>query len=295
MPVSVRAADPDGGPSRCLCRSSAAIAASATQHLPLLALVSLIPCSLGLIREQFTLGVGYGLACALNGAVCFAIAPAKPLPLRTTLHALGLVAHGLRLATFLFQRHVRHEMPKRLRMHEQQEAERTRTLARIRRLPLIAGAASTFALMSSPVLFSTAHPSGEHLDVQWLGVAIQWLGTALAAVADQQKRAYKKAHPAAHWVDDGLFSIVRHPNYAGELAVWAGIALAASTSLVGDSERRCTFAGAAAVLVTMLRATHNLERRQMDKYGAQEAYQLYVRRTGALLPKLPPVKEMSDA
>ena len=266
------------------------VSAASTQHLPLLALVSLIPTSLGLVREQFTLGVGYGLAVALNGAVCLAIAP-KPLPLRTSLHALGLVAHGLRLATFLFQRHVRREMPKRQRNYEQQEEARTQILDRIHRLPLIAGAASTFALMTSPVLFSTAHPADDHLDFQWLGVAIQWLGAALAAVSDHQKRAYKKARPAAHWADEGLYAIVRHPNYLGELMVWAGTALAASPSLVSDSERACTFAGAAAVLGTMLRATHSLEARQMEKYGMQEEYNQYVSRTGALLPKL---KELCD-
>jgi steroid 5-alpha reductase family enzyme len=291
MPATVRKTDTDGGASRgWRPPRPEVVSVGATHHLPLLVVASLIPTSLGLVREQFTLGVGYGLAVALNGAVCLGIAR-KPLPLRTTLQALGLMAHGLRLATFLFQRHVRRELPKRVRNHEQQEAARTRILDRIHRLPLIAGAASTFALMSSPVLFSTAHPAGDHLHVQWLGVAIQWLGAALAAVADHQKRAYKKAHPAAHWADEGLYAVVRHPNYLGELMVWAGTALAASPSLVSDSERWCTFVGAAAEFVTMLRATHSLEARQMEKYGLQEDYNDYISRTGALLPKLKELRE----
>jgi steroid 5-alpha reductase family enzyme len=54
--------------------------------------------------------------------------------------------------------------------------------------------------------------------VDWVGLGIWIIGFGLEAIADFQKRRFK-ADPAnkGKYIDTGLWSISRHPNYLGEI------------------------------------------------------------------------------
>lgn len=48
-------------------------------------------------------------------------------------------------------------------------------------------------------------------------------------VADFQKHAFlNDSANRGKWIDEGLWSYSRHPNYAGEITLWCGICLLAS-------------------------------------------------------------------
>nr|MCW1908146.1 DUF1295 domain-containing protein [Candidatus Saccharibacteria bacterium] len=63
-----------------------------------------------------------------------------------------------------------------------------------------------------------------------IGALIFAEGLALEAIADQQKFAFKQAGKKG-WIESGVWSISRHPNYLGEMMVWAGMFLFVAPSL----------------------------------------------------------------
>ena len=58
------------------------------------------------------------------------------------------------------------------------------------------------------------------------GIAIFLSGFLLEALADWQKEVWR-AVPAnrGRWIDTGLWGWSRHPNYLGEIMLWAGMAV----------------------------------------------------------------------
>jgi steroid 5-alpha reductase family enzyme len=58
----------------------------------------------------------------------------------------------------------------------------------------------------------------------WLGGAVVLGGTALEFVADNELRAFRRAHGGTGRIlDTGVWSWSRHPNYFGEVCVWWGV------------------------------------------------------------------------
>lgn len=68
----------------------------------------------------------------------------------------------------------------------------------------------------------------------FLGVALWVLGFTLEVVADYQKRVFKQnPENKGKFINVGLWSRARHPNYFGEILLWFGAALTASVALSG--------------------------------------------------------------
>ena len=58
------------------------------------------------------------------------------------------------------------------------------------------------------------------------GAFIILLGTALELATDSQMRRYRKNPGRGPYIDEGLWRYSRHPNYLGEILVWAGLFIA---------------------------------------------------------------------
>ncbi len=56
-----------------------------------------------------------------------------------------------------------------------------------------------------------------------LGGALILAGTLLELIADSQMRAYKRDPNRGPYICQGLWKRSRHPNYIGEMTVWAGV------------------------------------------------------------------------
>lgn len=67
-----------------------------------------------------------------------------------------------------------------------------------------------------------------------LGVAVWAVGFAIEVVADSQKRTFA-AQPSnsRRFITTGLWAWSRHPNYLGEIILWAGVAMVALPALSG--------------------------------------------------------------
>ncbi|KAJ9098197.1 hypothetical protein QFC21_004526 [Naganishia friedmannii] len=81
--------------------------------------------------------------------------------------------------------------------------------------------------------------------VDVIGFSIWASGFMLEVTADRQKSAWRerkneKKHDEA-FVKDGVWSWSRHPNYAGEVALWGGLSVVASNALFTASTGTAAF------------------------------------------------------
>ena len=118
--------------------------------------------------------------------------------------------------------------------------------------------------------------------------AVMWVaGFVIEVIADQQKSRFR-ADPAnaGRFINVGLWARSRHPNYFGEILLWAGIAVMAipylsSTQWVVMLSPLFVYA-----LLTRISGIPTLARRGQQLWGDDPTYQAYVANTPRLLPRL---------
>jgi steroid 5-alpha reductase family enzyme len=120
------------------------------------------------------------------------------------------------------------------------------------------------------------------------GLCVWMLGFGFEAIADLQKSRFT-ANPANRekFINVGLWSISRHPNYFGEIVIWIGIAIIALPSLQGWGFVTLISPVFVAVLITQISGVPLLEKFSDGKWGGQQDYEEYKRSTPVLIPKLP--------
>jgi len=70
----------------------------------------------------------------------------------------------------------------------------------------------------------------------WIGLAMWAVGWVLETVADQQKFNFRNnADNKGRWCEEGLWAWSRHPNYFGEILLWWGVFVTASSVLFAPS------------------------------------------------------------
>jgi len=121
-----------------------------------------------------------------------------------------------------------------------------------------------------------------------LGTAVWVAGFAIEVAADRQKSAFR-ADPAHRdrFITSGLWAWSRHPNYFGEILLWAGIALVAVPVLSGWQLATLISPVFVFVLLTRISGIPLLESRAKRKWGDDPAFIAYKERTPALVPRPP--------
>jgi steroid 5-alpha reductase family enzyme len=119
-----------------------------------------------------------------------------------------------------------------------------------------------------------------------LGLLIWSTGFAIEVVADRQKSAHREKHPG-RFVDSGLWAWSRHPNYFGEIVLWVGVAVIASSTLRGWQWVTMISPVFVAFLLTRVSGIPILEKRADERWGDEPAYEQYKSQTPVLLPRPP--------
>lgn len=118
--------------------------------------------------------------------------------------------------------------------------------------------------------------------VIWLG------GITIEALADRQKSVFR-SEPANkdRFIQTGLWSWSRHPNYFGEILLWFGVAIVAMPVLSGWQWLTMISPLFVFLLLTRVSGIPLLEKRADEKWGGQADYEAYKKRTSVLVP-VPP-------
>ena len=119
-----------------------------------------------------------------------------------------------------------------------------------------------------------------------IGLATWILGFGIEVVADQQKTAFNTdASNKGKWIDSGLWAYSRHPNYLGEILLWAGIGFFGISCFMGLERVAWVSPVFIYLLLTKVSGIPILDKRALEKWGDDEEYQRYRDQTPALLPR----------
>lgn len=144
-------------------------------------------------------------------------------------------------------------------------------------------------LTMATVLSVVSLPSSKPLGLlDGVGTCIWLIGFAIEVIADRQKGVFK-ANPAnaGRFINVGLWSWSRHPNYFGEIVLWIGVALIALSDLEGW--RLVSLISPVFVfwLLFFVSGIPLLAARADQRWGNDKDYQSYKARTSLLVPRPP--------
>ena len=120
-----------------------------------------------------------------------------------------------------------------------------------------------------------------------IGLSVWILGFGIEVVADNQKTAFNKdSSNQGKWIDSGLWSYCRHPNYLGEILLWTGIAIFGLSCFTGLEMVTWISPLFIYFLLTKISGIPILDRRGLERWGEDLEYQKYRENTPALIPRL---------
>ena len=127
-----------------------------------------------------------------------------------------------------------------------------------------------------------------------VGFLVWSIGFAIEVIADRQKSKFR-AEPrnASKFINVGLWSWSRHPNYFGEIVLWLGVAIIAFPALNGWQLLTLISPIFVIILLSQVSGIPLLEARADEMWGGQAEYENYKASTSLLVPRPPSVKASS--
>ena len=194
---------------------------------------------------------------------------------RSTIVAIFVSLWTLRLGTFLYKRIVQSGEDKRFK-------EIKKSLPKF----LMAWTLSALWVFLTTVNAITiiALNSKEPLGTFFIiGGALWILGFAFEAVADWQKKNFSELpENRDKFITTGLWAKSRHPNYFGEIVLWAGMAVMSFSSLEGWQYLTLISPIFTYILLVYVSGVRMLEARADIKWGHDENYKKYKSSTPVL-------------
>jgi len=190
-----------------------------------------------------------------------------------------VVIWAVRLGTFLFRRIQRAGKDDRF-------DELKPSLIRFLNVWTIQGLWVTFTAAAALVAITTT--TRKELDwFAFIGLIVWGVGFVIEVIADAQKNRYS-ANPdnQGKFIQTGLWSRSRHPNYFGEIVLWIGVAVIALPVLQGWQWVALISPVFVTLLLTRVSGVPLLERKADQKWGGQADYESYKKGTPVLIPRL---------
>lgn len=259
-----------------------ALIQAAKVHLP----IDLVCCSGGLKNILYAFGVGYGLSMMSN-AVLIVKDPRVLLKDKSASAHVALAGgalyflYGARLAAFLLRRQASTSYTPKL----EEVGDKSQKMPLMARSAITLFVALSQALYSIPLQLACNNVSAEAVVPAWSWGALAFAagGLAIETVADEQKLAAKQISPNAP-VMTGLYSLVRHPNYTGEIMFHIGMAGLLGTE--SASTAALALLSPAFMVWVMFGAAKRLDKEGGKKYSDNAGYKEWVQRTGSIVPGL---------
>ena len=118
-----------------------------------------------------------------------------------------------------------------------------------------------------------------------MGALLWLLGFGFEVIADRQKKYFsEQPKNEGRFITQGLWSVSRHPNYFGEIILWAGIAIISLPFLSGWQFVTLVSPVFVFLLLTRISGLPFLEDKAEKKWGEDKDYIEYKKRTPILVP-----------
>jgi steroid 5-alpha reductase family enzyme len=211
--------------------------------------------------------------------ILIAVFFSKGVDFRSILLAALVVIWAVRLGSFLFGRIKKAGKDDRF-------DEIKPSFIRFLNVWTIQGLWVTFTMAAALVAITTT--TRKELDVFVIVGFLVWaFGFAIEIVADIQKSRFS-ANPdnKGKFIQTGLWSRSRHPNYFGEIVLWVGVAIIALPVLQGWQWVALISPIFVTFLLTRVSGVPLLEKKADKKWGGQEDYESYKKKTPVLIPRL---------
>lgn len=142
-------------------------------------------------------------------------------------------------------------------------------------------------LLPSTVALSSATDQGVTV-LTVIGTLVCGIGLVIETIADYQKYVFKnKPTNRDKWIQSGLWRYSRHPNYFGEMLVWWGLFIIASSYLSGMLWLTILAPIYLTILLLFISGVPTIEKKYDHKYKDNQDYQRYKNSTNLIVP-LPP-------
>ena len=248
--------------------------------------VCAVCCACGFKKFVWFLSIGYGFAIAGGGITILILTLANgwggAVTWLAVVQALLFVAYGARLSGFLLYRELKNKAYAKTLNEDAGGAKK---------MPVFVLAAIwvfvsvLYTAQVSPMLFRYFNGKTDVV-LPIIGIVISICGLCLEALADKQKSAQKKQNPNMV-ATQGLYKLVRCPNYLGEITFWVGVFVAGITAYANAGQWIMAILALIAIVFIMFNGAQRLEKRQNERYGKNKAYQKYVSSTPIILPFVP--------
>jgi steroid 5-alpha reductase family enzyme len=237
-----------------------------------------IPSYIFQTEKFFDLTGGITYISVIGVSVCYS-RYSVDLDARSILLAALVIVWAIRLGTFLFHRVQKAGKDDRF-------DEIKPSFIRFLNTWTLQGLWVTFTAAAALVTITTTYR--KELDIFAVVGFLVWVfGFAFEIIADAQKSRFK-ADPAnkGKFIQTGLWSRSRHPNYFGEIVLWIGVAIIALPVLQGWQWVALISPVFVTLLLTRISGIPLLAKKADAKWGGQEEYESYKKRTPVLIPRL---------
>jgi len=243
--------------------------------------VAMIISAIGFKKYVWFISIGYGFAIAGIGVALLIIFRGS-LSLVTALLCILFIVYGIRLGGYLMVRELKSSSYNAKMKKEIKDGSDMNFFVKVL---IWVTCALLYACQTSPVLFrmGSGAPAGVSAVI---GLIIMISGIVLESASDLQKTRAKNINPG-RFVDTGLFSFVRCPNYLGEVLFWTGVLVSGVATFDTALEWIVAIIGYVAIVYIMFGGARRLELRQNRTYGDDPEYQAYVKKVPILIPFIP--------
>ena len=143
-------------------------------------------------------------------------------------------------------------------------------------------------ICSSAAFVALANPAGILINSVFIaGLVIFVVGFAVEVIADNQKTVFRSIpENKDQFINEGLWARSRHPNYFGEITLWAGITVMCISVFEGMNFLAVFSPIFSYLLLVYVSGVRMLEYRGHKKWGHLDEYKNYKKNTPKLIPKI---------
>ena len=246
--------------------------------------VSLALSAVGFYKYVYFLSIGYGFSVAGIGLTLGIMSLLGIFEAQIAHYVICalLVVYGIRLSGFLLIREIKNAT---YRKTLKQVTGDESAMPIFVKFAIWICVAILYVGQTSPIYFRL-YNGGESGALVWAGIVIMILSIILEAESDRQKSAQKAKRPDMV-ATQGLYKIVRCPNYLGEILFWTGLFVSSLDTLCTVGQWLTAVISYICIVFVMFNGAQRLEKRQMARYGDNEEYNEYANKTPILIPLLP--------